>query len=144
LRSTFIVGFPGETDSDFAYLLDWLEQAGMDRVGCFKYEPVAGAPSNALGHAVPEEIKQDRWNALMARQRKISARRLKREIGTRKQVTIDEAGPTVSKGRSKADAPQIDGAVYVSSRRPLRVGEIVTARIERVDEYDLHGSVAGF
>jgi len=144
LRSTFIVGFPGETDSDFAYLLDWLEEAEIDRVGCFKYEPVAGASSNALGNAVPDEIKRERWDALMARQQKISARRLKRKVGTRQQVIIDEVGPTVSKGRSKADAPEIDGAVYLSSRRPLRVGEIVTAKIERSDQYDLHGSVAGF
>jgi ribosomal protein S12 methylthiotransferase len=144
LRSTFIVGFPGETDSDFAYLLDWLDEAEIDRVGCFKYEPVAGASSNAIGHPVPDEIKLERWNALMARQQKISARRLKRKVGTRQQVIIDEVGPTVSKGRSKADAPQIDGAVYLSSRRPLKVGEIVTAKIERADQYDLHGSVAGF
>jgi ribosomal protein S12 methylthiotransferase len=144
LRSTFIVGFPGESDSDFAYLLDWLEEAEIDRVGCFKYEPVAGAASNGLDGAVPDEVKQERWNALMARQQKISARRLKRKVGTRQQVIIDEAGPTVCKGRSKADAPEIDGAVYLSSRRPLRVGEIVTAKIERSDEYDLHGSVAGF
>ena len=118
LRSTFIVGFPGETDSDFAYLLDWLDEAEIDRLGCFKYEPVAGAPSNAIGNAVPDEIKQERWNALMARQQKISARRLKRKVGTRQQVIIDEVGPTVAKGRSKADAPEIDGAVYLSSRRP--------------------------
>jgi ribosomal protein S12 methylthiotransferase len=144
LRSTFIVGFPGETDFDFAYLLDWLEQAQIDRVGCFKYEPVAGAASNGISDAVPEEIKQERWNALMARQQTISARRLKRKVGTRQQVIIDEVGPTGSKGRSKADAPQIDGTVYVSSRRPLRVGEIVTVKIERSDQYDLHGSVAGF
>ena len=144
LRSTFIVGFPGETDSDFSELLDWLEEAEIDRLGCFKYEPVKGAPANALGSAVPDEIKQERWNALMARQRKISARRLKRKVGTRQQVIIDEVGPTVAKGRSKADAPEIDGAVYLSSRRPLKVGEIVTAKIERSDEYDLHGSVAGF
>ena len=144
LRSTFIVGFPGETDSDFAYLLDWLEEAEIDRLGCFKYEPVAGAPSNAIGNAVRDEIKQERWNALMARQQKISARRLKRKVGTRQQIIIDEVGPTVAKGRSKADAPQIDGAVYLSSRRPLKVGEIVTAKIERADQYDLHGSVAGF
>jgi ribosomal protein S12 methylthiotransferase len=144
LRSTFIVGFPGETDADFADLLDWLDEAEIDRVGCFKYEPVAGAASNALGQAVPDDVKQERWNALMARQQKISARRLKRKIGTRQQVIIDEAGPTVAKGRSKADAPEIDGAVYLSSRRPLRVGEIVTAKIERADEYDLHGSVTGF
>jgi ribosomal protein S12 methylthiotransferase len=144
LRSTFIVGFPGETDSDFAELLDWLEEAEIDRLGCFKYEPVAGAPANALGPAVPDEIKQERWNALMARQRKISARRLKRKVGTRQQVIVDEVGPTVAKGRSKADAPEIDGTVYLTSRRPLKVGEIVTAKIERADEYDLHGSVAGF
>jgi len=144
LRSTFIVGFPGETDAQFADLLDWLEEAEIDRAGCFKYEPVAGATSNALGEAVPDEVKQERWNALMAHQQKISARRLKRKVGTRQQVIIDEVGPTVAKGRSKADAPDIDGAVYLSSRRPLRVGEIVTARIERAEAYDLHGSVSGF
>jgi len=144
LRSTFIVGFPGETDADFAYLLDWLDEAEIDRLGCFKYEPVAGAASNAIGNTVPDEIKQERWNALMARQQAISARRQKRKVGSRQQIIVDEAGPTVAKGRSKADAPEIDGAVYLSSRRPLRVGEIVTAKIERADAYDLHGSVAGF
>jgi ribosomal protein S12 methylthiotransferase len=144
LRSTFIVGFPGETDSDFAYLLDWLDEAGIDRVGCFKYEPVAGAAANALANAVPDDVKQQRYDALMAHQQKISARRLKRKVGSRQQVIIDEVGPTVAKGRSKADAPEIDGAVYLSSRRPLRIGEIVTAKIERADQYDLHGSVAGF
>ncbi|MBN9598945.1 MAG: 30S ribosomal protein S12 methylthiotransferase RimO [Afipia sp.] len=144
LRSTFIVGFPGETDSDFQYLLDWLDEAQIDRLGCFKYEPVAGATSNNLEGAVPEETKTARWNALMARQKKISAQRLKRKVGTRQQVIIDEVGPSVAKGRSKADAPQIDGSVYVASRRPLKVGEIVTAKIESADEYDLHGTVAGF
>ncbi|WP_424631362.1 30S ribosomal protein S12 methylthiotransferase RimO [Bradyrhizobium sp. SYSU BS000235] len=144
LRSTFIVGFPGETDSDFQYLLDWLDEAQIDRVGCFKYEPVAGATSNAIENPVPEDIKTARWNALMARQQKISAQRLKRKVGSRQQVIIDEVGPTVSKGRSKADAPQIDGSVYVSSRRPLKVGDIVTAKIESADQYDLHGSMAGF
>ncbi|WP_441229578.1 30S ribosomal protein S12 methylthiotransferase RimO [Tardiphaga sp. 215_C5_N2_1] len=144
LRSTFIVGFPGETESDFQYLLDWLEEAQIDRVGAFKYESVAGATSNAIANAVPEEIKQQRWNALMERQQKISARRLKRKVGTRQQIIIDEVGPTVSKGRSKADAPDIDGSVYITARRPLKVGEIVTAKIERADAYDLHGTVAGF
>ncbi|RYX99209.1 MAG: 30S ribosomal protein S12 methylthiotransferase RimO [Bradyrhizobiaceae bacterium] len=144
LRSTFIVGFPGETEDDFQYLLDWLDEAQIDRVGAFKYEPVAGAVSNAIGNEVPDELKQLRWNALMERQQKISARRLKRKVGTRQQVIIDEIGPTVAKGRSKADAPQIDGAVYVSARRPLKVGEIVTAKIDRADAYDLHGTVAGF
>ncbi|WP_407154093.1 30S ribosomal protein S12 methylthiotransferase RimO [Bradyrhizobium sp. STM 3557] len=144
LRSTFIVGFPGETEADFNDLLDWLDEAEIDRLGCFKYEPVAGATSNALPDQVPPEVKQERWDALMARQQKISARKLKRKVGTRQQVIVDEVGPTVAKGRSKADAPEIDGAVYLSSRRPLRVGEIVTAKIERADEYDLHGTVAGF
>jgi ribosomal protein S12 methylthiotransferase len=144
LRSTFIVGFPGETESDFQYLLDWLDEAEIDRVGCFKYEPVAGATSNALDNPVDEAIKTERWNALMARQQKISARRLKRKVGTRQQVIIDEVGPSVAKGRSKADAPQIDGAVYVASRRPLKVGEIVSVKIERSDDYDLHGTAAGF
>ncbi|HWZ41554.1 MAG TPA: 30S ribosomal protein S12 methylthiotransferase RimO [Bradyrhizobium sp.] len=144
IRSTFIVGFPGETDADFAYLLDWLDEAEIDRVGCFKYEPVAGAASNALPGAVPDEVKQQRYNALMARQQKISARRLKRKVGSRRQVIIDEVGPTVARGRSMADAPEIDGSVYLTSRRPLKTGEIVSAKIERADEYDLHGSVAGF
>jgi ribosomal protein S12 methylthiotransferase len=144
LRSTFIVGFPGETDAEFADLLDWLDEAEIDRVGCFKFEPVAGAPANDLEDPVPEQVKTERWNALMARQQKISARRLKRKVGTRQQVIVDEVGPTVAKGRSKADAPQIDGTVYLSSRRPLHVGDIVTAKIERADAYDLHGTVAGF
>jgi ribosomal protein S12 methylthiotransferase len=144
LRSTFIVGFPGETYAHFADLLDWLDEAKIDRLGCFKYEAVAGAASNALGKTVPDEVKEERWHALMARQQQISACRQKRKVGTRQQVIIDEVGPTVAKGRSKADAPDIDGAVYLSSRRPLRVGEIVTARIDRADQYDLHGTVAGF
>ena len=144
IRSNFIVGFPGETEEDFAILLDWLDEAEIDRLGCFKYEPVAGATSNAIENPVPEEVKQERYNALMARQQKISARRLKRKVGTRQQIIIDEVGPTVAKGRSKADAPQIDGAVYVASHRPLRVGEIATVKIERADDYDLHGMAVGF
>ena len=93
---------------------------------------------------MPDEVKAERYDRFMQRQQAISARRLKRKVGTRQQVIIDEVGPTVAKGRSKADAPEIDGSVYLSSRRPLRVGEVVTAKIERSDEYDLHGSVAGF
>ncbi|MDB5601789.1 MAG: ribosomal protein methylthiotransferase RimO [Xanthobacteraceae bacterium] len=144
LRSTFIVGFPGETDEDFEFLLNWLDEAQLDRVGCFKYEPVRGAPANDLGDAVPEEVKEQRWHRFMKHQQAISARRLKRKVGTRQQVIIDEVGPTVAKGRTKGDAPQIDGAVYVSSRRPMRVGEIATVKIERADAYDLHGSAVGF
>ncbi len=144
LRSTFIVGFPGETEADFEMLLQWLDEAALDRVGCFKYEPVKGATANELAEAVPEEVKEERWHRFMQAQQKISARRLKRKVGTRQQVIIDEVGPTVSKGRSMADAPEIDGTVYVASRRPLRVGEIATVKIERADAYDLHGSVVGF
>jgi ribosomal protein S12 methylthiotransferase len=145
LRSTFIVGFPGETEADFELLLQWLEEASLDRVGCFKYEPVRGATANDLGAAiVPDEVKEERWHRFMQAQQKISARRLKRKVNTRQQVIIDEAGPTVAKGRSMADAPEIDGAVYVASRRPMRVGEIATVKIERADEYDLHGTAVGF
>ena len=144
LRSTFIVGFPGETEADFEYLLQWLEEAALDRVGCFRYEPVRGAAANELGQAVPDDVKQSRWHRFMQAQQKISARRLKRKVGTRQKVIIDEVGSTVAKGRSIADAPEIDGAVYVASRRPLRVGEIATVKIERADEYDLHGSAVGF
>ncbi len=144
LRSTFIVGFPGETDADFDMLLDWLDEAELDRVGCFRYEPVRGAAANDLAALVPDDVKEERWNRFMARQQAISKRRLKRKVGTRQQIIIDEVGPSVAKGRSKGDAPEIDGAVYVASRRPLRVGEIATVKIERAEEYDLHGTAVGF
>jgi ribosomal protein S12 methylthiotransferase len=144
LRSTFIVGFPGETEADFQQLLDWLSEAQLDRVGCFRFEPVAGAPANDLADPVPAEVKEERWHRFMRHQQAISARRLARKVGTRQSVLIDEVGPTVAKGRSKGDAPEIDGAVYVSSRRPLRVGEIATVKIERADAYDLHGAAVGF
>lgn len=144
LRSTFIVGFPGETEAEFDELLQWLDEAQIDRAGCFKFEPVAGAPANALDDPVPQEVKDERWNRFMAHQQAISARRLKKKVGTRQQVIIDEVGPTVAKGRSKGDAPEIDGSVHVASKRPLRVGEIVTVKIERSDAYDLHGTAAGF
>jgi ribosomal protein S12 methylthiotransferase len=144
LRSTFIVGFPGETDADFETLLDWLDEASLDRVGCFRYEPVEGATANDLAEAVPKEVTEERWHRFMQRQQAISKKRLKRKVGTRQQVIIDEVGPTVAKGRTKGDAPEIDGSVYVASRRPLRVGEMATVKIERADEYDLHGTTTGF
>jgi ribosomal protein S12 methylthiotransferase len=149
IRSTFIVGFPGETDEDFAQLLEWLTEAEIDRVGCFRYEPVAGAAANALGAPVPDEVKEERWHRLMQLQQGVSAKRLQRRVGARESVIIDEvgtngAGPRGGKGRSKGDAPQIDGAVFVESRRPLRVGEIATVRIERADAYDLHGTAVGY
>ncbi|WP_448954656.1 30S ribosomal protein S12 methylthiotransferase RimO [Labrys neptuniae] len=140
LRSTFIVGFPGETDEDFELLLDWLREAQLDRVGCFEYEPVTGAKANDLGLTpVPDEVKKLRHRRFMETQQQISIRKLKNKVGKRLPVIIDETGPTVAKGRSMADAPEIDGAVYVASRRPLRVGDIVTVKIERSDAYDLHG-----
>jgi len=140
IRSTFIVGFPGETEEDFEYLLDWMREAKLERVGCFKYEPVSGAVSNELGlEQVPDEVKQHRWNRFMETQQAISAQRLKSRVGRRIKVIIDEAGPTVSKGRSQWDAPEIDGIVHVGSRRPLRAGDIVTVKIERADAYDMFG-----
>ena len=144
IRSTFIVGFPGETENDFVELLEWLSEAGLDRVGCFRYEPVAGAVANDLAAPVPDEVKEQRWHRLMAHQQAISQKRLKRKIGKREKVIIDEVGPGGAKGRSKGDAPQIDGTVHLSSHRPLRVGEIATVRIDRNDAYDLHGTVVGY
>jgi ribosomal protein S12 methylthiotransferase len=140
LRSTFIVGFPGETEDDFEMLLDWLDEAKLDRVGAFKYEPVTGAAANDLGLApVPPEEQERRYRRFMEKQQAISSRILRNKVGKRLQVIIDEPGPTVSKGRSKADAPEIDGNVYVASRRPLRLGDIVSVKIEKADAYDLHG-----
>ena len=141
IRSTFIVGFPGETDEDFEQLLHFLDEAKLERVGCFKYEAVKEATANDLGlPQVPEEIKTQRWNKFMERQQAISAKRLASRVGKRIKVMIDEGGPTVSKGRSVWDAPEVDGHVYVGSRRPLRAGDIVTVKIERADAYDLHGT----
>jgi ribosomal protein S12 methylthiotransferase len=139
IRSTFIVGFPGETEEDFEFLLGWLKEAKLDRVGCFRYEPVRGAPANDLGDHLPSEVKDERWHRFMKSQREISAKLLKAKVGKRLPVIIDEAGATMAKGRSKYDAPEIDGNVYVASRRPLRGGDIVTVKIERSDAYDLHG-----
>ena len=141
IRSTFIVGFPGETEEDFSYLLDWLDEAKLDRVGAFKYEPVAGAIANDLGlEQVPREVKETRWRRFMERQQTISAKRLSAKVGKRVQAIIDTGGPTSAKGRSKADAPQIDGTVHIATRRPLRAGDIVSVKIERADAYDLHGT----
>lgn len=139
IRSTFIVGFPGETEEDVDFLLDWLKEAKLDRVGCFRYEPVKGAPANDLGAEVPPEVKDERWHRFMKTQRDVSSRLLKAKVGKRLPVIIDEPGATVAKGRTKYDAPEIDGSVYVASRRPLRVGDIVSVKIERSDEYDVHG-----
>jgi ribosomal protein S12 methylthiotransferase len=141
LRSTFIVGFPGETEQDFQILLDWLDEAKLDRVGAFKYEPVAGAAANDLGLApVPPEVQQSRWRRFMEKQQKISFARQKAKVGQRLAVILDKVFPGGGEGRSKADAPEIDGKVVVSSRRPLRAGDIVTVKIDRAEVYDLHGA----
>ncbi len=143
LRSSFIVGFPGETEEDFRLLLDWLSEAKLDRVGAFRYEAVGGAVANALPGAVPEEVKQERWNRLMAHQQAIAAKLQKARIGRRVPVIVDEVGPTVAKGRTKWDAPEIDGSVHIAAHRPLRPGEIVTVKIEGADAYDLKGTAVG-
>jgi ribosomal protein S12 methylthiotransferase len=140
VRSTFIVGFPGETEEDFQMLLDWLDEAKIDRAGCFKYEPVAGARSNDLGlEEVPQEVKEARWHRFMQRQQKISATQLAKKVGKRLPVIVDEAHGTSAKGRTKYDAPEIDGSVHIQARRPLRTGDIVTVKIDRADAYDLYG-----
>ncbi len=141
LRSTFIIGFPGETEEDFELLLGWLQDAKIDRAGAFKYEPVRGASANDLGlpHVAPE-VQAIRYKRFMEACQKISARKLKDKIGKRLPVIVDQAGLREAVGRSKGDAPEIDGKVHVASRRPLRQGDIVTVKIERADAYDLHGT----
>ncbi|HUZ67718.1 MAG TPA: 30S ribosomal protein S12 methylthiotransferase RimO [Beijerinckiaceae bacterium] len=143
IRSTFIVGFPGESEEDFDFLLDWLDEAKLDRVGAFRYEPVRGAKANDLGlPEVAPEIKERRYRRLMERQQAISAARLKQKVGQRIPVLIDSVEGLRAKGRSRADAPEIDGTVHVAARRPLRVGDLVTAKIDRSDAYDLFGAAA--
>lgn len=138
IRSTFIVGFPGETEEDFQYLLDWLTEAQLDRVGCFKYSPVDGAPANELDDPVPEEVKQDRWERFMAHQQAISADKLQKKIGQTITVLIDELNEHgIAIGRSAADAPEIDGVVYVDSPYEIKPGEIVKCVVTDADAYDL-------
>ena len=143
IRSTFIVGFPGETDADFEELLAFLDEAALDRVGCFKYEAVAGATANALPGAVPEEVKAERWHRFMARQQVVSARRLKGRVGRRVKVLVDTSNGLTATGRGPWDAPEIDGTIRLTGRRPIRAGEFVTAKIDRADAYDLYGTVVG-
>ncbi|WP_130412114.1 30S ribosomal protein S12 methylthiotransferase RimO [Fluviicoccus keumensis] len=145
LRSSFIVGFPGETEADFQMLLDWLKEAQLDRVGCFKYSPVEGAKANELPDPVPEEIKEERWQRFMAVQQEISATRLQLRIGQRMQVLIDdidlEAGVAIA--RSMADAPEIDGNVFIEGdgAAALKIGDFATVTIVDADEYDLYAEL---
>jgi ribosomal protein S12 methylthiotransferase len=140
IRSTFVVGFPGETEEDFQYLLDWLDEAQLDRVGAFRFEPVEGAAANNLPDPVPEEVKEERYQRIMAKTAMISAAKLQAKIGRTLDVIIDavdeEGGAT---GRSKADAPEIDGEVFLRDAGHLKVGDIVQVEVEDADEHDLYG-----
>ncbi len=142
LRSTFIVGFPGETEADFQMLLDFLEQAQIDRLGCFTYSPVDGAAANALPGAIPEQLKQERQARLMALQERISTQRLARHVGTVRQVLVDEVSAAGAVARTASDAPEIDGVVRVAPDARLVVGEFAQVRIERSDAHDLYGRLA--
>ena len=138
IRSTFIVGFPGETEEDFQYLLDWLTEAQLDRVGCFQYSPVEGAPANLLDLAVvPDDVKQDRWERFMAHQQAISSARLQLRIGKEIEVLIDEVDEQGAVGRCFFDAPEIDGNVFIDDASGLKPGDKVWCTVTDADEYDL-------
>lgn len=141
IRSTFIVGFPGETDAEFEELLDFLREAELDRVGAFAYSPVEGAAANALPDPVSEELKEDRLEQFMAVQAQISAARLKRKIGQRMQVLVDEAGADGVIARSSADAPEIDGIVRIAGGEGLRPGQFVEVEVDGADAHDLDAHV---
>jgi ribosomal protein S12 methylthiotransferase len=143
LRSTFIVGFPGETDEDFEELISWMNEAKLDRVGCFVYEPVTGAAANELGLAeVPAHIANARRERFMLHQQEISLAKQRGKIGRNVTAIIDEVTDTGAIGRTMHDAPEIDGSIVLSSRRKLQPGDIVTAKVKRAEPYDLYGSVA--
>ncbi len=139
VRSSFVVGFPGETEEDFQYLLSWLEEAQLDRVGAFKFEPVSGAAANTLPDPVPEEVKQERYERVMALSARISAEKLAAKVGRTLEVLIDSVDPETggATGRSKADAPEIDGEVHLRDAGHLVQGEIVSVTVEDSDEHDL-------
>ena len=142
LRSTFIVGFPGETEEDFQMLLDFLKEAQLDRVGCFKFSPVEGAPATEMADQVPEDVKEERFHRFMQLQQEISAERLKQKIGQTLDVIVDEIDEEGIIGRTKADAPEVDGLVYIEnlSGTPVKVGEFIKVTITHSDEYDLWGT----
>ncbi|WP_380787384.1 30S ribosomal protein S12 methylthiotransferase RimO [Sphingomonas sp. R86521] len=139
IRSTFVVGFPGETEADFQYLLDWLDEAQLDRVGAFRFEPVEGAAANLLPDHVPEEIKEERYARLMERTAAISTAKLAAKVGRTLDVIIDAVGDGGATGRSQADAPEIDGEVFLRDAGHLDLGDIVPVLIEDADEHDLYG-----
>ena len=142
IRSTFIVGFPGETEADFVFLLDWLTEARLSRVGCFKYENVEGAGANALAGHVPEEVKAERYARLMQHQQAISAELLAARVGKTIEVIVDEVDAEGAIARSSWDAPEIDGNVYLNGETELSPGDRLHVIVEAADEYDLWGSPA--
>jgi ribosomal protein S12 methylthiotransferase len=143
LRSTFIVGFPGETEAEFAHLLDWLDEAQLDRVGAFKYENVAGARANALPDHVPETVKEERWERFMARSQAISAAKLAAKVGRRLEVIVDTVDDEGATCRTKGDAPEIDGSLYIDEDfETLAPGDIVTVEVDEASDYDLWGTRA--
>ncbi|MBK9245747.1 MAG: 30S ribosomal protein S12 methylthiotransferase RimO [Burkholderiales bacterium] len=143
IRSTFIAGFPGETEAEFEHLLDFLREAQLDRVGCFAYSPVDGAAANELPGQLPDEVREERRARFMQVQEEISAQRLARKVGTRQWVLIDEVGPKGAVGRTAADAPEIDGVVNVrTGRRRIGVGDLVDVKITAAAEHDLQGTLA--
>src|SRR3569833_721045 len=142
IRSTFIVGFPGETETEFQELLDWMDEAQRDRVGCFKYSPVEGATANSLADHVPEEVQEERRIRFMEHAAQISTRRLKAKVGRRLRVLVDAVEDGVAIARSEADAPEIDGVVRIVRAKSLEPGDWADVEIESADAYDLHGRLA--
>jgi ribosomal protein S12 methylthiotransferase len=141
VRSTFIVGFPGETEEDFQLLLDWVKEAKLARVGCFKYEPVEGAPANDIGAAVPDEVKAERWHRFMGVQQEVSRALNAKRVGKAIEVIVDEVSEDGATGRSHWDAPEIDGSVFLDGATAVKPGDIIKARVTRADDYDVWATV---
>jgi ribosomal protein S12 methylthiotransferase len=141
IRSNFIVGFPGETEEDFEFLLDWLEEAEIDRIGCFEYEPVTGAPANDIEGIVPDEVKRERYERLMEVAQDISAHVLSKKVGRTIDVIVDDVQPEMGRaiGRSQWDAPEIDGTVIIHEADGIKPGDMVSVTVTDSDEYDLFG-----
>lgn len=144
IRSTFIVGFPGETEEDFEILLDFVKEAKIDRAGCFKYENVVHADSKELPNQIPEEVKEDRWHRFMQAQAKVSAARAAAQVGTTQDVIIDEvnAEDNIAIGRTKADAPEVDAVIFVEEAKNVKQGDIVSVKVTSSDDYDLTGKLS--
>lgn len=143
LRSTFIVGYPGESEAEFQTLLDWMDEAQLDRVGCFQYENVAGARSNDLPDHVPDEVKQDRWERFMEKAQAISEAKLLAKVGQTIQVIVDEVDAEAATCRTKADAPEIDGNLFIDERfEDLKPGDIQQVTVDEAGEYDLWGKIS--